>query len=257
MENEDRKGRYGLPLPANCHLKLSSEFVGGSAVFVVGDVHGCFDEMIQLMDRASTMEPDILYIFVGDLVNKGPKSKQVLDRVRQDDCLSVVGNHELNCMREARSIEENPNYKLPEKYHWIYDLSNEDLKFIRSLPYTIEIPCLNSLVVHAGLVPGTALHEQCLISMTNMRNIYFDGEKLTPTNKYERGQAWATYWTGPQHVYFGHDVQRGLQLLDHATGLDTGCCLGHCLTGVFINGCRQILSVPAHRVQHVEHEEES
>ncbi|XP_041348920.1 serine/threonine-protein phosphatase 1-like isoform X1 [Gigantopelta aegis] len=252
MAEKPREARYGLPLPDVCHFELNDELIGNRSVFVVGDVHGCYDELMDLMAEAKKKEPNILYIFAGDFVNKGPKVKEVVTRLQQDDCLAVLGNHEIKCMREARNMAENPNYKLSKRYQWVKGLSSEDLAFIRRLPYTIHIPSLKSIVVHAGLIPGTALEKHCLIAMTHMRNLYLEGEKLIPTGKHDKGKAWATYWTGPEHVYFGHEVQRDKQELEYATGLDTGCCLGLRLTGVFLNGCRETLSVPAHRAYCVD-----
>lgn len=54
------------------------------------------------------------------------------------------------------------------------------------------------------------------------------------SSKVDQGEAWASLWPGPDHVYFGHDARRGLQLWPFATGLDTGCLYGNVLTGVFI-----------------------
>lgn len=45
---------------------------------------------------------------------------------------------------------------------------------------------------------------------------------------------WATVWTGPDRVIFGHDARRGLQLHKHAIGLDTGACYGKQLSGIII-----------------------
>ena len=94
------------------------------------------------------------------------------------------------------------------------------------LPYSISLPALNSVVVHAGLVPHVPLHLQQPITLTKTRNIK---RRLGVALAYEKpvdGGPWAASWTGPQHVYFGHDAKRGLQLHPFATGLDTGCCYG-------------------------------
>lgn len=124
------------------------------------------------------------------------------------------------------------------RYRWLLLLKEDDFTFLQQLPYTISIPSKRALTVHAGLVPGVPLECQSLENLTHMRNIthedYFSGRGLVGSSKADQGEAWASLWPGPDHVYFGHDARRGLQLWPFATGLDTGCLYGNVLTGVFI-----------------------
>ena len=132
------------------------------------------------------------------------------------------------------------------------ELSEDDFTFLQQLPYTINIPSKRLLIVHAGLVPGVPLEQQSLENLTHMRNIsqkdYFSGYGLVGSSKVDEGEAWASLWPGPEHVYFGHDARRGLQLWPFATGLDTGCLYGNCLTGVFVEDNQEFLVVEAKRV---------
>lgn len=252
-----RKNKYDIPLPKVCHLEIAESTIGNCAVFVIGDVHGCWEEMCELQGMARALENDIIYIFVGDLVNKGPDSPKVLRTIRGMGltAYSVRGNHEEGVLREVRSYRNNDAYVLPKSYEWIKELDNDTIEFLSELPYTISIPSLKTLVVHAGIVPGRPLEFQCLKDLTNMRNIIdegdpFEGGGLVGTNQIEKGVRWVSLWHGKEHVYFGHDARRKLQLSDYATGLDTGCLYGGELTGVFINGCRKRLSVKSRQTLH-------
>ncbi|KAH3885572.1 bis(5'-nucleosyl)-tetraphosphatase PrpE [asymmetrical]-like [Dreissena polymorpha] len=234
------------PLPPRCHIELSADDIAGRSVFVIGDVHGCYDELQELMRTATDVAPNIMFILVGDLVNRGPDSVAVVREVsgRSGQVYAVRGNHDESAIRQARLYRENPNYILPEKYSWVKDLNDHDYKFLNELPYTISLPSLDALVVHAGLIPCRSLELQMLNDLTNIRNIVIDDEgTLTGTNSHADGIPWIKTWRGPEHVYFGHDARRKLQEEPFGTGLDTGCCHGGSLTGKFINGPNTFLSV--------------
>lgn len=243
-----RRNKYRLPLPQKCHVTLKDDLISDKAVFVIGDVHGCYDELVELMELARSEESNIIYIFVGDLCNKGPKSVEVIRLLRSmgTDAWSVRGNHDEGALREVRSMREDPNYNIPPRYSWIRDLSDADIKYLSELPYTISIPSHRTLVVHAGIVPGKPLEDQELNELTNMRNIIEPDDMfsctLTSSNKTKRGKCWASYWSGPEHVYFGHDARRKFQEHPYATGLDTGCVYGGHLTGIFTNGKKLTIS---------------
>ncbi len=62
---------------------------------VIGDIHGCADLLGRLLDRLDRNHPDARRVFVGDYVDRGPDSRQVLDLLRnKEDAVCLIGNHE-------------------------------------------------------------------------------------------------------------------------------------------------------------------
>jgi bis(5'-nucleosyl)-tetraphosphatase (symmetrical) len=76
------------------------------ATYAIGDVQGCFDELQQLLRRISFAGSDRLWL-VGDLVNRGPKSLEVLRFVRElgGRAVSVLGNHDLHLIAQYEGVE--------------------------------------------------------------------------------------------------------------------------------------------------------
>ena len=209
-------------------------------VMIVGDIHGCCDELQELLD--SYGHPDDTLILVGDLVNKGPKSAAVVKIARERKALAVVGNHELASLRAWTKRQGGLNPNVETYYSWTDELSLEDVEYMKQLPFTIRLPLHQALVVHAGIVPGVELEAQDLLSMVTMRNLVpVEGREYTGESEGEdlmhresqcaseaaqyvasessnRGSAWAPLWQGPYHIYFGHDAKRRLQRCPFATG---------------------------------------
>ena len=61
---------------------------------IVGDVHGCFNELQELLKKCAYDKNNTTLIFVGDLVNKGPYSAEVARFVKESGALCVRGNHD-------------------------------------------------------------------------------------------------------------------------------------------------------------------
>lgn len=249
------RGPYGVPLPAVRHKTVTKEELGGRNLLIVGDVHGCFDEMVELLEKCHSIDPDACTIFVGDLVNKGPKSLEVIRRVRELDAYCIRGNHDEVCMMCWQQHCEGGTPLLKEM-EWMKQLTREELAWFSELPYSIHIPSHKILVVHAGLVPGVQLEDQNPDDLLHLRDLKRDstGSKWTPIRKGSRDQEggervpWASVWPGPEHVYFGHDALRLYQSYEFATGLDTGCVYGRKLTAMFPLMGRRVVEVAARSV---------
>jgi hypothetical protein len=211
---------------------------------LIGDVHGCLDELEELR-RTLSISGDDRVILVGDLVAKGPDSAGVIAWARAHRAESVLGNHDEVLLRydEARREDRRADDAPEAVRKTARKLDDADWAWLQSLPLLIAIPDHHALAVHAGLVPGVPLAAQRREDMLTMRSIRADG---TATKKLEDGVPWASLWTGPEHVYFGHDAVRGLQRHLHATGLDTGCVYGGRLTA-FTLPDRELVSVKARR----------
>ncbi|MGB8223354.1 MAG: metallophosphoesterase [Polyangiales bacterium] len=209
---------------------------------IVGDVHGCREELEDLL-RESGWEEDDELIFVGDLVAKGPDSLGVIRLARELGAKAVRGNHDQQCLRwwDAKCAGEPPPNLKPTHQRVADELEEKDWQWLAERPLWLELPEHDALVVHAGLLPGVPLGKQNPYDLMNMRSVLDDG---TASRSYEDGIPWATVWSGPQLVVFGHDAVRGFQNHPHAVGIDTGCVYGGWLSGLWLPG-RDLVSVPA------------
>lgn len=199
----------------------------------IGDVHGCNDELGDLL-AASGFSGDDRLVLVGDLVAKGPDSAGVVDRARELKALAVLGNHDANVLAPR-----------PGSHHEkvAASLSPSSLRWLELLPLWLDFAELNALVVHGGVLPNVPLENHPRHVLLNLRSIDAEGKG---SMRVDGGVPWASRWPGPRHVIFGHDALRGLQRHPHATGLDTGCVYGKQLTGVWLPEFK-LVSVPARR----------
>src|SRR5215813_1279392 len=204
-------------------INVSEEWMTTRTI-VVGDIHGCYDELMALLEKIGIGEDDRV-ISVGDLITKGPKSKEVLELFMTDARFSaVIGNHDLALRRKwnGEDVELKPAQK--ETHKELKGEKDAYATFFNHLPFTIDLD--THLVVHAGLRPNVELHSQTTGDMTCLRTLGADADKI---------------------VLFGHwpapDPRRGKK----AIGLDTGCVYGYNLTAYIIE-TDEFVSVKAKRV---------
>jgi bis(5'-nucleosyl)-tetraphosphatase (symmetrical) len=125
------------------------------AVYAIGDIQGCFDELQELLAALHFDRRRDRLWFVGDLVNRGPKSLETLRFVRGlgPAAASVLGNHDLHLLAAAHGIRPGsvdgdtlePILAAPDR--------EELIDWLRHLPLLHYDGELGYLMVHAGLPP--------------------------------------------------------------------------------------------------------
>lgn len=202
---------------------------------VVGDIHGCYDELQDLLGRVGLGAEDRL-VCVGDLVVKGEKNREVLDLFMSDARFSsVLGNHDRAVLRGLRG---RPGLKASQE-RCVGELAGGAGRyeaFLGSLPALLDLG--THVVVHAGVRPGVPLAEQDEDDLVELRT-------LGPDRASRAGVPWYEVYEGPQTVIFGHwpaPLRRG----PRALGIDTGCVYGYQLTAYVLEEDR-LVSVPARR----------
>lgn len=125
------------------------------AVYAIGDVQGCADELEELLARLDFDATRDRLWFVGDLVNRGPRSLETLRRVKSlgDAAIVVLGNHDLHLLAIARGgADWRPH---DEGLHAIVDAPDAEslLDWLQARPLLHHDAQLGITLFHAGLPP--------------------------------------------------------------------------------------------------------
>jgi len=194
-----------------------------SRTFVVGDLHGCYDELTALTALVGLRESDRV-VCVGDLVAKGEQSREVLELFMSDARFSsVIGNHDRALLEYWRGERKKKELKPAQRKcaKQLKEGRERYAAYFESLPGYIDLG--SHVVVHAGLRPGVALEEQTLEDLTKLRTLGSDRES-------REGTPWYEVYDGGRVALFGHWPAREPRRGPRAVGLDTGCVYGGRLT---------------------------
>lgn len=131
-------------------------------VVIIGDLHGCFDELRGILEIINWNPDRHVIIFTGDLNDRGPKIKETLDFARSNpDVYTLMSNHEWKLLRYLRGKNMN-HFSLAETIRQCGIEFLNDSSFIdwlSSLPYIIRWSD-DAYVVHAGIVPSIPIDQQ-------------------------------------------------------------------------------------------------
>jgi hypothetical protein len=194
---------------------------------VVGDLHGCYDELLALLGVAG-LGADDRVVCVGDLVTKGEKSREVLELFMSDARFtSALGNHDRALLAYWRG--ERKKKKLKDAQKRCAKQLKEDrdryAAYLETLPKYVDLG--SHVVVHAGLRPGVALAEQSIEDLTELRTLGDD-----PASR--EGTPWYEVYEGEKFALFGHWPAKRPREGPRALGLDTGCVYGGRLTAYVV-----------------------
>jgi serine/threonine protein phosphatase 1 len=216
-------------------------------IVVVGDAHGNYEEACRLLEACGVGGGDRV-VFVGDLVDRGPRSDAVLDLAmalerQQGSPACVRGNHEDRHLAydDIERVGGTPEVSSPTHARTRAQLRPEHYAYMRSMPLWVRLPEHNAVVVHAGVYPGRSIEAQDprhLMHVVMIAPMDQDGRPSGEERSVWPGQPvpsgteslrwglWTRFWDGPERVVFGHLYTDVPLVADRVVGLDGGCCFG-------------------------------
>src|SRR5215210_985969 len=232
---------------------------------IIGDVHGCADELVSLLDRLGytvsrsqdgavrTVTPPEgrRAIFLGDLVDRGPKTPDVLrlvmGMVASGDALCIPGNHDVKLARKLRGRDVKVAYGLAETLAQLEgeppEFHEEVAAFLDGLVGHYVFDGGNLVVAHAGLkesLQGRA--------SGRVRDFALFGETTGETDEFGLPVRydWAAEYRGRATVVYGHTPVPEAEWINRTINIDTGCAFGGKLTALRYPE-KELVSVPAER----------
>lgn len=213
---------------------------------IVGDVHGCIDELNELLRTIEYNPNNTRLIFLGDILDRGIDSIGCVRKVRELNAECVQCNHGDKHIRYRRhEITKNlTGKKNPMRPMSIVDaaahkaLTNDDIDWMRRCPLTINIKD-NWYALHAGLEPALPFDKQLPNWIIRCRYVNEKGRALSlnqDRSKPAGSKYWADVWNGPENIVFGHCVFEEPQVFKNKNntciGIDTGAVYGGYLTAL-------------------------
>jgi protein phosphatase len=231
---------------------------------IIGDVHGCYDELVALLGQLgyqvvpSPETPDKVsvrvsegrrVIFLGDLVDRGPKIAEVLKlvmgMVEAGTAFCVPGNHDVKLMRKLRGRDVQITHGLADS---LAQLEKEPEDFRRRVGDFID-----DLVSHYVLDDGKLVvaHAGMKESMQGrgsgkVRDFALYGETTGETDEFGLPirYNWAAEYRGRATVVYGHTPVPDPEWLNRTINIDTGCIFGGKLSALRYPE-KEVVSVPA------------
>jgi hypothetical protein len=218
----------------------------------IGDIHGCHEEVIDLLRRVRLRSDDVV-VAVGDLVRKGPSARDVVAMWMAGGHLSVLGNNDAKLIARARSplrriIAPSTDRRVMR--------DRKAMEWLAARPLVLDFAEIGVAAVHGGVLPNAEHFTADLVpreAALELRYVRLDDSgtwRQVPKGRERTGDRfWAEVWSGDRMVVYGHTPGREPRIERAAIGLDTGCVYGGKLTAAIFDGRGRwtLVQVPARR----------
>ena len=226
---------------------------------IIGDVHGCFDELTVLLQQLGyTVDTETMQashpdgrkaVFLGDLVDRGPKVPQVLklamNMTASGAALGVPGNHDIKLMRKLRGKNVQITHGLAES---ITQLEAETSEFRDQVASFIDSQISHYVLDDGKLVVAHAGMKESMAGRASgaVREFALYGETTGETDEFGLPirYNWAADYRGAAMVIYGHTPVPEPEWLNRTINIDTGCVFGGNLTA-FRYPEKELISVSA------------
>ena len=199
-------------------------------IFIVGDIHGCYQRLLQELENVGFDFDADLLVSVGDLIDRGAESLECLDLINAPWFRAVRGNHEEMAILALTGAENAARNWLANGGNWYYLLDTDQQHLARTLirkaeqlPLVLEVKTAEGLVVvcHADY-PGDSYE---FGKPLNSYDVVWSRERYCRASD---GQHQVI--KGADAFYFGHTpvMKRARSANQHF--IDTGAVFGHRLT---------------------------
>ena len=226
---------------------------------IIGDLHGCYDELVLLLDQLGyTVDADNFRaeppagrkaVFLGDLVDRGPKIPQVLklvmNMVASGAALCIPGNHDVKLVKALKGRKVQVTHGLANSLAQLEaeppEFRQQVTTFLDGLISHYVLDDGKLVVAHAGMKESMAGRASGAV-----REFALYGETTGETDEFGLPVRynWAGEYRGSAMVVYGHTPVPEPEWLNRTINIDTGCVFGGSLTALRYPE-RELLSVPA------------
>lgn len=230
----------------------------GKKVTVIGDIHGCYDELNELLDRIDWSPSNHILVLTGDLIDRGPKIKETLMfAMNTPSVYSLMSNHEQKLLRyvQGRQVQITSLAKTIQQCDEAFLRDPSFLKWLESLPWIVRYAD-SSYVVHAGIRPDRPIYKQQKDHCIYIRTWNPKTKKISNEGNDPWWYEYPYLYSSQRHhsapsikIFFGHQRHDKAWVSHWACALDGGVVFGGTLRAYIENkGIIEIKAKTAYEV---------